>query len=284
MKHLKHFLICSFVFLGLSNLTAQPVKIWETKEVFKGPESAAYDSERNLLYVSNYTSPLRPGTFYGDACISKVSLDGEIIKYDWIKNITTPTGICIFKNKLYIVERFGVVEYDLTADSISNKYYIKTGNFLNDITVDSDTNIYVSESDTDVIYKIKNNTVEKWLVSEKISRTNGILADGNKLIAGVIGDSCVKAIDLSTKDITEIAHLKTGIIDGIKKCGNNYLVSHFEGNLYLISPDGGVEELMNTRNEKSFIADFEYIEDKDLLIVPSLWNNKLAAYKYKYAE
>jgi hypothetical protein len=35
----------------------------------------------------------------------------------------------------------------------------------------------------------------------------------NKLIAGVIGDSCVKAIDLSTKEISIIAQLKTGIID-----------------------------------------------------------------------
>jgi hypothetical protein len=66
-----------------------------------------------------------------------------------------------------------------------------------------------------------------------------------------------------------------------KEMRRQYLVSHFEGNLYLISPDGEVEELMNTRNEKSFIADFEYIENKEMLIVPSLWNNKLTAYKYK---
>ncbi len=221
---------------------------------------------------------------YGNTFVSKANLNCEIIKFDFVKNLTNPTGICLFKDKLYIVERFGVVEYDLQGDSVSNKYYIKTINFLNDISVGPDTSIYVSESDTDVIYRIKNGKAEKWLVDKKISETNGILVDGNKLIVGVNSDSSIKAVDLSTKEITEIAHLGPGIIDGIKKCGDNYLVSHFEGNLYSITPNGNITELINTRNEKTNIADFEYIKDKGLIIIPALWNNKLIGYKYIPSE
>jgi DNA-binding beta-propeller fold protein YncE len=280
MKKKEIIILFSLILAASAHNFPQATKVWETNEIFKGPESVAYDSARGLLYISNYTSGLKVGGPYGNHSIAKARLNGELMQLHWIKNITTPTGICIFKDKLYIVERFGVVEYDLKGDSVSNKYYIKTSNFLNDITVDPDTNIYVSESDSDVIYKIKNGKVEKWIESSKISRTNGILADGNKLIIGVISDSSIKAVDLAKKDISVIAQLKSGIIDGIKKCGSNYLVSHFEGNLYLVSSKGEIKELINTRNEKMNIADFEYIEDKKMIVIPALHNNKLLGFRY----
>jgi sugar lactone lactonase YvrE len=213
--------------------------------------------------------------------VSKANLQGEILKFDWINNLTSPTGICIFNDKLYIVDRFGVVEYDLKTDKISNKYFIKTVNFLNDITVDSDGNIYVSESDTNVIYRIKNREVEKWLDSVAVSRPNGVLFDDGKIIVGVNSDNCLKAVNISNKEITQIAHLGPGIIDGIKKCGDGYLVSHFLGNLYLVKPTGEVKELLNTRDAKINIADFEYIADKGLIIIPAMQNNKLLGYQFK---
>jgi len=74
--------------------------------------------------------------------------------------------------------------------------------------------------------------------------------------------------------------LGEGIIDGIKKCGDGYLVTHFKGNLYYIGPNGTITELLNTRNEKLYQADFEYINNRNLLIIPGLWNNKLLFYKY----
>jgi sugar lactone lactonase YvrE len=184
---------------------------------------------------------------YGQHYISKVNLKGKIIKSDWIGNLTTPTGICIANDKLYIVERFGVVEYDLKADKVSNKFHIKTSKFLNDITVDSDGGIYVSESDTNTIYRIKDNSVEKWLDSEEVSRPNGILYDDGKLLVAVNSDNYLKAINISNKQVTKIAHLDPGILDGIKKCGDGYLVSDFMGNLHLVTPSGQVTELINTR-------------------------------------
>ena len=128
MKTLKQIFICVFVLTIFAKANAQPVKLWETGEIYKAPESVAYDSERGFLYISNYTQGVKTGGAYGEHCISKANLQGEIIKFDWINNLTTPTGICISNDKLYIVERFGVVEYDLKADKISNKILFKTTN------------------------------------------------------------------------------------------------------------------------------------------------------------
>ncbi len=270
-----------FVFAALS---AQPVKLWETDVVFKAPESVAYDSIRDLLYVSNFTKNVKEGMMYGAHCISKIKPDGTLLKFDWIDNVTNPTGISVFADKLYIVERFGVVEYDLKNDSVSNRYRINSCCFLNDITVDKDTSIYVSVSDTNLIYRIKNGELEKWMESDKISKPNGILCHNGKMLIACNTDNYFKAIDMETLEVTNIAHLGPGILDGIKPCGDDYLVSHFLGNLYRVSLDGTVEELINTREQKSFIADFEYIETKELVIIPALWNNKIVGYHYPYEK
>lgn len=282
MKKFKWIMICIFVLDGLAN--AEPVKLWETGEIFKAPESVAYDSERGFLYISNCNGGLKNGLPYGQHYISKANIKGEIIKFDWIENLTKPTGICIASDKLYIVERFGIVEYDLKEDKVSNKFYIKTSYFLNDITVDSQGGIYVSESDTNTIYKIKDNSVEKWLDSEEISRPNGILFDDGKLLIAVNSDHYLKAVNISDKKVTKIAHLGEGILDGIKKCGDGYLVSDFMGNLYLVKPSGQVTELINTREAKLNIADFEYIPDKNMVVSPAMRSNKLICYRLGQKE
>lgn len=277
MKKFMQIIICVFVLTG--SALAEPVKLWETGEVFKRPESVAYDGERGCLYISNFTGGPKNGLPYGQHYISKVNIEGEIIKLDWIDNITAPTGICIAGDKLYIVERFGVVEYDLKTDKVSNKYYIKTSKFLNDVTVDSQGLIYVSESDTNTIYRIKKSSVEKWLNSERVSRPNGILYDEGKLIVAVASEPSLKMVNISDKKVTKIADLDEGILDGIKKCGDGYLLSDYLGSLYLVKLSGEVTELINTREAKINIADFEYIPDKDMVISPAMGSNKLICYQ-----
>ena len=284
MKNIMRISICVFVLAGLAVASAEPVKLWETDEIYKAPESVAYDSKRGFLYISNYTGGLKNGLPYGEQFISKVSLNGKVIKFDWIGNLTIPTGICVNDDKLYIVERFGVVVYDLEADKVSDKFYIKTSNFLNDITVGSDGGIYVSESDTNVIYKISGRNVEKWLDSEEISRPNGVLFDDGKLLVAVNSDHYLKAINISDKKVTKIANLGEGILDGIKKCRGGYLVSDFMGGLYLVRPSGQVTELINTRDAEINIADFEYIPDKDMVVSPAMRKNKLICYRLGQTE
>ncbi|MCH7535438.1 MAG: hypothetical protein IH948_06780, partial [Bacteroidetes bacterium] len=107
-------------------------------EGFKSPESVAYDPIRDIIYVSNYNKDVENGTSYGEDYVSKVSKSGEIIKFDWIDNLSAPTGIIVANDKLYIVERFGIVEYDLKKDTITNKYCIQFNEFINDITMGPD--------------------------------------------------------------------------------------------------------------------------------------------------
>lgn len=280
MRKKLYLSIVLLVFLSGLSIDAQMNKIWETGDLFKAPESVVYDQKREVLYVSNYTRKMRDGFSYADCFVSKVNKDGEIIKFDWIPDLTSPTGLYLFKDMLYIVERFGIVEYDLKLDKIKNRYFISTASLLNDVTVDADSNIYVTDSYEKTIYRIKNGEVIKWMDTVEISYPNGIEYDEGKLIIGVNGDNFLKSIDIGTKEIHNIAFLGEGIIDGVKKCEEGYLVSLYYGVLLLVNQNGTVTQLMNTKEQKIPCADFEYIKNDKMVIVPTLWNNKLYGYRY----
>jgi len=47
-----------------------------------------------------------------------------------------------------------------------------------------------------------------------------------------------------------------------------------------VNLEGEVREVLNTREERLFLADFEYIESKGLIFIPTLWNNKILIYQW----
>jgi len=172
-------------------MNAQQVKkISETGPVFHAPESVAFDSLNNCLYVSNYTEPLTEGGKYMQHSISKIDMQGNFISEEWIKGVSCPTGICMHNKKLYVVERFGVVECDPSLGTITNHYYIKTTDFLNDITYDNEGNLYVSVSGTPRIYRILIDSarVEVWVEDQRLLDPNGILFDNGVILIGVNSD------------------------------------------------------------------------------------------------
>ena len=72
---------------------------------------------------------------------------------------------------------------------------------------------------------------------------------------------------------------QNSIMDGIKSDGkDNILISDFNGRIFRISKKGVKTELLNRMAPGMFCADFEYIPDKNLLIVPSLYDNRITAY------
>ena len=217
---------------------------------------------------------------YNEDFITKTDINGKVLEFKFVSGLTSPTGICILKDRLYIVERFGLVVFDLQSNKIETRYRINDTEFINDVSVDSAGTIYISDSGSDIIYRILNGSVEKWLTSNEIGHTNGILVDGDNLIVGVNEDSSLKAVNIKDKSVTKLASMPPGGIDGIKKCGTGYLVSHYEGNLYLVRQGGEVIELLNTRDEKINCADFEYIVKQHLLFIPALRSNKLFIYQY----
>lgn len=256
---------------------------WETENNLITPESVVFDPDYNMYYVSNYNyNRDRPAGF-----ISRLSEDGKIMDHEWIKALFAPTGICIHDHKLYITVRNGVVIIDTKKGEYTGQYDIAGTDFLNDITVDSLGRIYISDSSGDPgkpdIYILENKEVKPWFQSESVSNTNGIYAYQGKLLIGNNGEGLFQAIDLEDKSITTICSLGAGTIDGIRIDNQgNYLVSHWEGKIFRITPRGQITEIFDTRPEGYNAADFEFNEKSNTLIIPTYIGNKVTAMKLNY--
>ena len=71
-------------------------------------------------------------------------------------------------------------------------------------------------------------------------------------------------------------------VDGLCPDGNgNYIISDFNGRVFHVTSAGTITELLNTTASGARSADLEYVPDKQMLIVPGLFDNRLTAYRYE---
>ena len=68
--------------------------------------------------------------------------------------------------------------------------------------------------------------------------------------------------------------------DGIQPMKDGrILFGDYNGHLFILGKDGKYREILNTTSIGTNLADFEWIEDKGILIIPGLYSNKLGAYR-----
>jgi sugar lactone lactonase YvrE len=249
-------------------------KLWEVDHRFSWPETVLYDQDRNILYVSNFNSD--------DAqFISRVKLDGEIENHEWIKGLARPAGMAVFKDKLFIVERANLVEASLPTGQIVNRQAVPAPGFLNDIAVDNEGNVYISDGQKAQILKFSGGQFSIWKSGGEFAQVNGLHYSGGRLYAGVSSDASLKSIELKTGEIRTIVKLDPGaIVDGIESDEKgNLLVSDFNGKVFLVSPEGQKSLLLDSTAPKHYCANFAYVPGKKLLIIPSLSDNRVVAYQ-----
>jgi sugar lactone lactonase YvrE len=252
---------------------------WATDPDFLIPESAAYDAGTNAIYVSNYDA-YNPSRAEPKQFISKVTPDGRVETLKWVSGLSNPTGLAVRGGSLYAVERAGLVEIDIASASVSRRIPIPGGAFLNDVAIAPSGEVYVSDSRKGSLFRIGGGQVEEWLTGPQVAAANGILVHQGKLIVGTNSDGCLKAVDLATKEVRIIANLGAGIIDGIAADSDgSLLVSHNEGRLLRIAPDGRVTTELDTTAIRRNLADFAYDPDRRLLVAPTFTGGRVAAYR-----
>ena len=248
---------------------------WEVSQTFKFPESVAYDPDRDVLYVSNFFAG-------GNEFISKVKRDGVIEELQWVTELDRPTGLCVAGSRLFAAERANVVEIDIDSGKIAKRYPVPEPGLPNDVACDATGAVYVSDSQKNVIYKLENGEVVVWLEATEISQPNGLLLDGDKLLVGNSGDGCLKRVNTADRSIETVACLGSGsIVDGIRPDGRgSYIVSDYNGRVFLINPTGEVTDLLNTSARGINTADLEFVAEHGLLVIPTLNGNQLIAYQF----
>lgn len=254
-------------------------EVWRLTEGNRKPESALYDAERDLLYVTQYFSS-------GNEYISRISLAGEVLDREWVAGLNRPTGMAIQNGRLWVVDRRNLIEIDMDAGEIAMSHPIPGAKFPNDVSFDSDGRAYISDTARHCIHRYTDGEFEIWLEGDMIDQPNGMLVDGTRLLFGNQGDGCLKSVDLVTREVQKLACFgDDSNIDGLRPDGRGgFIVSDFAGRVFQVSAAGEITEWLNTTASGAYSADLEYIPERGLLIVPGLYDNRLSAYRSEGLE
>lgn len=257
--------------------TVSLVKKWETDTTLITPESVYYDVTNGVLYVS-CIGAVPPDAKDGDGFIAKVGLDGSIIERDWVTGLDGPKGMGMIGNSLYVTNIDKVVEIDVATGEITNSWVVDGAQFLNDITVSSDSTVFISDSNTNKIFVLDEGAVATWTEGDALGGPNGLLAEDDKIMVASFGAGKFSSINIADKDITLLADSIPGG-DGVVKIDEDYLVSNWNGEVYYVTAEGESTKLLDTKASSMNAADIEIIPAQNTLLVPTFFGNSVVAYE-----
>lgn len=241
------------------------------KHYFKNPSSVALDKENDVVYVSNVVSSQTDKDSLGYLC--KASIYGEIIDTLNLK-CNSPRGMAVSNGFLYVADIDKLLKYSISGDSLTRIFGVRKAMLLKDVTVDNTGNIYVTDFLDSKIYRLSNDSLTLFCADSVCANPGGICMDGTSLIVGA-KNSIVKVDETgAAKLYKKLSFSPEGIMADGK---GNYIVSDFKGGIYAISPESS-ETLVKKRANIN-CADFEYIPEQSLLIVPTYYDNSLEVYE-----
>jgi sugar lactone lactonase YvrE len=272
--------------LAAAVATAEPQQVWQAKGL-DGPESAVFDADAGVLYVSNVNGDASAAD--GNGYIARLSLNGEILDKQWATGLNAPKGLALHDGKLYVSDIDELAVIDTASGEIVARYLAPGATFLNDVTAGEDGRVFVSDMMQNQIWLLEGDQFALWLQDEALENPNGLLAEPDRLVVAAWGKpkedfstdvpGHLKAVDYQTKEITDIGPGDPiGNLDGVEPDGQGgYLVTDwFSGGLYDVSGDGKVAMVMDL-NQGS--ADHEVVEDQNLSIIPMMMDGTVDAYK-----
>ncbi|MBU1536438.1 ATP-binding protein [Myxococcota bacterium] len=251
------------------------VRVWDTKG-FKVPESVMYDPKSQLLFVSNIGG--NPTQKNKNGFIATVNLMGVTQNPFWLTGLNAPKGMGILGETLYVTDIDRVIAINIPKAAIEKTWTVEGAKFLNDIAIGGDGSVFITDMMAKKIHIIKGGQLDTFLVLQ-YDRPNGLFTTGSTLWVGT-ALGLVK-IDTRSKTITlEIDH--KGGIDGLKALGDGgFLVSDWKGKVEIIKKGKAPVVLSDTSHEKINAADFEFIPQKNLIIVPTFFDNRIVAYQLR---
>lgn len=271
-------IICSLALVCtvLMNATAQKAtvqKIWATDTILKIPESVLVDDKENCLWVSNIDGASNGKD--GKGSISKLSKTGAPINMDWVTGLNAPKGMAKYKQELYVADLTELVVIDIKKGVIKNKIKVEGSVFLNDVTVNKNGAVFVSDSRTGKVHRIENGIVS--IEVENLQGPNGLLSIEDQLLILDRGSL------LSVTPGGAISKIMDGMdpsTDGIERVApNQYIVSCWNGIVYYIVAGAQKITLFDTRSEKINSADIGYDAKNKIIYVPTFMKNSVVAYQ-----
>lgn len=272
---MKQMAVLLFAFCSLQGRAQhQLVKIWESDTTLAVPESVLPDVKNGILYVSLIDGS--PWEVDGKGGVAKLDLNGKITNSYWIKGLNAPKGMGIYANKLYVADVKEVAVIDIAKGKVVQKIMVPGAEGLNDVTIDKNGVLYVSDSKLGNVHRIEKGNVSTYLTGLK--GINGVRAEGNNLYVATAKD--VYKTD-AAKKLTSIGIIDQGG-DGIEPIGNgDWIGSAWAGYIYYLYKDGKRDLLLDSHEQKMNTADIGYDPAKKIVYVPTFFKKSVVAYQLK---
>jgi DNA-binding beta-propeller fold protein YncE len=248
-------ILIGFIILLLSPWPAWPPLSASGKAsafVIKGlktPESFIVDPETGDYFISNING--NPTTKDNNGFITKLDRTGKIIQMKFAEGgkgmvtLHAPKGMAVIGNLLYVADIDVVRGFDKeTGDSFYDLDLGEFGpSFLNDLTHDSEGNLYVTDMEADMILKIETQNQHRTSILIKdpiLSGPNGIVFNpktGN-LIVVTWNSGTILEVDPSGHTTIVLNSKGLKRLDGVDldEEENLYTSSFTDGRIYRISP------------------------------------------------
>ncbi|RVT46007.1 GTP-binding protein [Rheinheimera sediminis] len=252
---------------------------WQTAKL-RVPESVLwYQNAANkdtLLFVSEIDGKGSEADGLGGVAI--LNTDGSIKHQDWLRGLNAPKGMAMYQGKLYIADITEVVVVDIASAKILNKIQVPDSVFLNDVAVDSQGTVYISDTRKNRIYQLEQQTISVFL--DNIEAANGLTVLDHQLYIAA-GDKLLKiSLSETQSTLSQVAIGFAERADGVEAVGNgDFIVSCWAGLLYYVHADGHIELLMDSRESKLNTADIGWDPTTNTLYIPTFFGNSVQAHR-----
>ncbi len=231
-----------------ATVSAKPLTpLWQLDN-FDQPESVVSDASGKHLYVSNING--QPTELNGKGYISKLSIDGKVIKQHWLQGLDAPKGLAISGDNLYVADMQQVLVISLAQGRIVNRFLAAKARMLNDITIGNDGSVYISDLLGGGIYRIKKSKMAMWFNHKQLAHPNGLLWQGESLLVASWGLGMND--DFTTKTPGSIYEINTHA-----QHSNNKKNKNSQPSLKLVSAAKGIGNLDGLASSKNSL----YVSD-----------------------
>lgn len=254
----------------------QLTSLWQLGDL-PTPESVLYVADKKSPYLFVALIDGQGDVADGKGGIAKLTTKGELIDKNWITGLNAPKGMAVYKNHLYVADITEVVIIDIKKQKVIKKIPVADSVFLNDVTVNADGVVYISDTRTNKVHRLKGDKIELYL--DNVASANGLKAIGTTLVVGANQELLVVDADKNRKVVAK--GFESGI-DGIEMAGDNeFIVSCWVGLVYYVHGDGRLELLIDSREQKINTADIGYDPTNKHVFVPNFFTNTVTTYQLK---
>lgn len=246
-------------------------KLWETPQL-PVPESVLYSEKEDQLFVSLIDGEGNKKD--GKGGIAILGTDGSIKNKTWVEGLHAPKGLARYKNVLFVADLTALVSIDIPSGKILNTLEIDSAVFLNDVTVDAKGVVFVSDTRTNKVHRVKDGEQEVYL--RDVKGPNGLKWINKNLY--VLASTELIKVD-EKKRITVVAKGLEKSGDGLEQLANgDFIATCWPGIIYHIKASGELHKLQDVQGQMN-TADLGYNPKTGIIYIPTFNQNSVIAYK-----